>query len=81
MNKLTTTVSYSKTSIDSAPLIIEQEEWSLYTGKVTKQEVVKYLLSLISGEDYDMLVDCGMAGDELIIFGFQVSLIANESFP
>ena len=67
MNKLTTTVNYSKTSKDSTPLIVEQEEWSLYTGKVTKQEVVKYLLSLIKGEDYDMLVDCGMAGDELVV--------------
>lgn len=66
-NRLTTTFQYSKESLSSeTPVIIDQQDWSLYTGKVTKQEVVKYLLSVIGGRDYEMSVDCGMAGDELV---------------
>jgi len=41
-------------------LQIEQEEWSRYTGKVTKLQMVKHVSSLLSGSAYESAIDCGM---------------------
>lgn len=49
------------------PLVIKQEEWSLYLGKVTKQATVRFLLGVVSESAYSSLVECGMTGDSLIV--------------
>lgn len=61
-------INYGGSGSDSVtPLVIKQEEWSLYTGKVTKQEVVKYLLGIVGEKSYEISVECGMAGEELVV--------------
>lgn len=81
MKEVSQVLQYSKVEPDTAtPLIVEQEGWSLYTGKITKQEVVRYLLSVIDERRYEIAVDCGMAGDELVVPVFVYPLINNLQY-
>lgn len=49
-----------------ALLAIEQEPWSVYTGAITKGEMVRWLAAMVAGDDYQSRIDCGIAGDQLV---------------
>lgn len=65
MNALTAT--YTGPSAEQAALLLlTQGEWSVYVGKVTKGEVVRFVSAAVTEEEYQATVDCGLAGDNLI---------------
>lgn len=47
-------------------LLIEQQDWRLGTGLVTKAELVGTLAHWLYGEDYQSRVDCGFVGADLV---------------
>jgi hypothetical protein len=53
-------------STSAAKLVLEQAEWSVYTGTVTKQELVRWVAAAVLEEEYTAKIDCGMTGDALI---------------
>ena len=66
---LAATLPIPGVAVDQQPqdlLQIEQQPWSVYTGKVTKQEVVRILAALMEERSYQAAVDCGLAGDQLV---------------
>ena len=74
-------INYGKVEQQSVvPLIIKQEEWSLYTGKVTKQEVVKFVLGVIKKDSHEVSVNCGMAGKELIVAIYVYPIIREPDY-
>jgi hypothetical protein len=50
----------------AAKLLLVQAEWSLYTGKVTKQELVRWVAAAVLEEEYAAKIDCGMSGEALV---------------
>ena len=63
------TLIYGLSSADREPadlLRLEQEPWSIYTGKITKGEMLRWLSAAVSDTDYESNVDCGMSGDQLV---------------
>lgn len=64
----TLTLAYAGQSGNGALdlLAIEQEPWSVYTGSITKGEMIRWLAAVVTGEDYQSRIDCGMAGDQLV---------------
>lgn len=65
MNALTATYT-GPSAEQSALLLLTQGEWSMYVGKVTKGEVVRFVAAAVAEEEYQAAVDCGLAGDNLI---------------
>ena len=66
---LAATLPVPRAALEAEPLDllqIEQQSWSVYTGKVTKQEVVRILAALMEDREYQAAVDCGLAGDQLV---------------
>lgn len=47
-------------------LMIEQESWQRYTGKVTKQEMVRLILSWLNNGDYEANANCATDGKTLL---------------
>jgi len=48
------------TSLDL--LLIEQQDWSAYTGVVTTSDMVRALRTMLYGDEYTNEMDCGMVG-------------------
>lgn len=62
-------LTYSISAADREPaelLRLEQEPWSVYTGKITKGEMIRWLSAVVSDTGYESRVDCGLAGDQLV---------------
>jgi hypothetical protein len=60
-------ITYRSTEATPLDLLeIEQRPWSVYTGKVTKQEVVRVVSALLADRDYQSEIDCGLVGDQLV---------------
>lgn len=70
----------SASTADNEVLLVTQDEWSPYTGKVSKQQVVRYLLSLLETSTYEMSVNCGMAGDALVVPIFCYPMVAGLDY-
>lgn len=67
MTTATLPIDYAVPETDRSPLVlIEQAEWSVYTSRVTRQEVVRWLAARIGGDTYQQRIDCGMAGGHLV---------------
>jgi hypothetical protein len=69
MTTTSLTLTYGLASTETQPLDLlklEQEEWSVYTGSVTKQEMVRWIAAALTGDEYQSQIDCGMAGDALV---------------
>jgi hypothetical protein len=49
-----------------AKVVLRQRPWSRYTGRVTKQAAVRWLLAIVDGSSAQVQIDCGMEGDALI---------------
>jgi len=61
------TATYTGPSANAAVLLLlTQGEWSVYVGKVSKGEVVRWVSAMVNEEEYQAAVDCGLAGDNLI---------------
>lgn len=66
---ITASLAIPYSSVEAVPLDlleIEQKPWSVYTGKVTKQEVVRIVAALLGDTAYQSQIDCGLAGDQLV---------------
>lgn len=66
---ITASLPIPYSSAEAVPLDlleIEQKPWSVYTGKVTKQEVVRIVAALFNDTKYQSKIDCGLAGDTLV---------------
>jgi hypothetical protein len=62
------TLAYALPASNREPrdlLKIEQQQWSRYTGQITKQEMVRWLAAAIGNEAYQSQIDCAMTGDNL----------------
>lgn len=47
-------------------LVIEQESWHRYTGKVTRQEMARLILSWLNNGDYEAKANCATDGKTLL---------------
>jgi hypothetical protein len=64
---LSLTATYTGPAADTtAKVVLRQRSWSRYTGKVTKQAAVRWLLAAVGGIDAQVPGDCGMDGNVLI---------------
>ncbi|MGE4400094.1 MAG: hypothetical protein AB7F61_00230 [Desulfobulbus sp.] len=61
-------------------LVLEQESWSVYTGKVTKQELVRWLAAALAGDEYQSRIDCGMAGGQLVCVIYAYPLLPDLNY-
>ena len=69
MTDHTLTITYSLPigTADGQDLLrLEQEDWSVYTGAITKGEMIRWLGAMIQDTTYQPLIDCGLAGDQLV---------------
>lgn len=61
MGSPTITLSYQGPASESSDLLlIEQEDWDKYVGKVTTGSMVRALREMLYGEDSGSLIDCGL---------------------
>ncbi len=69
---MATTLTLTYAAADAAEgepldlLLIEQQDWRLGTGLVTKAELVGALANWLYDEDYQSRVDCGFVGEDLV---------------
>lgn len=64
---LSLSATYTGPAADtSAQVLLRQRPWSRYTGRVTKQEAVRWLMAKTGGTEYQMRVDCGLVGGAII---------------
>lgn len=47
-------------------LRLEQEKWSVYTGKISKGEMIRWLGAMVRNTPYQSRIDCGVKGDQLV---------------
>lgn len=81
MIQATLTIPYRLEAIEPLQLLLlEQEPWSVYTGRVTKQELVRWLAAVLSGEEYQARIDCGMAGDALVCLIYAYPLVQDLNY-
>ncbi len=81
MTTATLTATYSGAAAAALDLLrIEQQDWSVYTGKVSKQEVVRWVAAAISEEAYELAVDCGIAGESLVCVLYAYPLVADLDY-
>ena len=76
------TLTYGLAAADREPadlLRLEQEPWSIYTGLITKGEMLRWLSAVVSDTDYVSGVDCGLTGDTLVstlyVYPYEADLV------
>lgn len=81
MQSITLSPPYAEPDIHRSPqVLIEQGDWSVYTAKVTRQEVVRWLAAWIGGDEYQQRIDCGMAGGDLVCPVYVYPLAAGVAY-
>lgn len=77
---LTVTISNASSVTPLDLITIEQEEWSPYTGYLTKANMVKIVASYLYGTDFGATIDCGIADGQLVTLIYAYPKIADLDY-
>jgi hypothetical protein len=61
-------------------LLLEQEEWRPYTGRVSSVAMVNWLAAVLYGEEFTHRLDCGMSGEAMVCAVFAYPRVAGLAY-